>query len=228
MHSRVHWFSHVYSVRKRKGTSRYMTPEEKKSIIETDTRLADLVYDYAWRNVERSTEYFGRIDTKATTLTGIVGVTLTILVSSAGVAFPEARWGDGLAMIAQAAYALSVVSFLVSLAWGIVALSLRDTTDIPFIRDLIAEYRASQRHPHDEVQMKKRISQRLSNVDYSYCFQVSRKIVSIRRSTRFLTIGLICLSVSVSMALLHVTTNTYARTGRSATADTTVQQSGDR
>jgi hypothetical protein len=179
---------------------------------DTDARLADLVYDYSWRSVERSTEYFTRIDTKATTLTGIVGVILTILLSSADAAFPEGRWSNGPALFAQAAYALSAIFLVVSLARGIEALSLRDTKDIPFIRDLIAEYKSFLRRPQDDIQIKKKISQRLSKVDYSYCFQVSRKIVAIRKSTRFLALGLLCLAVSIILALLSITLNSYART----------------
>jgi hypothetical protein len=198
-----------------------MTPEEKQDCLKMDAQLADVAYDYAWRSVGRSTEYFARIDGKATALTGIVGVILTILVSSAGVAFPQQKWSPGLAGIAQVAYSLSLISFVISLSCGIVALSLRDIKDIPSVRSVLSNYKSSRRRPYDDIRLKKSLLQRLGNVDYSYCFQVSRKILAIRKSTFFLTWGLIFLAAWILCTLTNITINSYARSESRRTAIST-------
>ncbi len=173
-----------------------MTPEEKVQVLETDALLTEIAYRHAELAVGRSTEHFARLDTKATTLTGVVGLITTILVTVAATGFRREAFSSWLMVASALLMIICLVLLFVSMAYCLAALHVRGIQDVPLTREVLAALLSFDRRPGDDVQLKKRLLLPLSRVDYAFAFESRQKATHLRAATNWLCAAFIALALA--------------------------------
>ena len=112
---------------------------------EHDLRSTEAILDYAWRSYQRKQEAFDKLDSKATTLAGFIGI---IIALSGGLlsktAFSSADEGLQfviLAISARCFYSLVMMTLAVSFGYCLATLKIRRVFEPTSIKDMIAHYR---------------------------------------------------------------------------------------
>lgn len=191
-----------------------MNAEEHKQIIETDARMTDVLYEFCLTAIDRSTDHFARIDSKATTLASVVGVIITLLFTIAASAFPDGLFASGFGCASQILFIVTIMLLFTSLGFCIRALWLRNLRDVPLIREVVESVRHSERKPGDEVALKKHLIGPFSRVDHSFCMEASFKTADIRAATSWLSAAFITLALSAVCFTIHISVQTYDRAKR--------------
>jgi apolipoprotein N-acyltransferase len=106
-----------------------MSSQSADPIEQTENQLSDLTYDFAWRSVDRATAYLVRTDAKVSTLAGITGVMLTVLLTIAPSCFPKVELHAGLLGLAQALFLLATAALIAALTFCLCALLTRKTVE---------------------------------------------------------------------------------------------------
>jgi hypothetical protein len=193
-----------------------MTPEEKADILEIDARLTEIAYRHAELAVQRATDHFARLDTKATTLAGIVGLITTVLLSVAANAFQQQRLSSWLVWASAVLFLFSLAMLFISIGYCISALRVRDIQDVPLIRDVLEGVRLLDRRPGDDVLLKKRLLIPLSRVDHGFAIAAQQKATRLQRATSWLAAAFVALALGGLLLTVNQSLKLYGRNRSSA------------
>lgn len=153
-------------------------------------QLSELMLDYAWRSFDRATNYFARIETKATTMAGLVGVMLTIVAACASQIFPNATFGIGkITIIAQSLYLIGVGCLICAFLLCAYSLRLLGTWEIPDTKDIIATRQSLEVHADAGDQFRRQVIGYLANAASSYYDVAAKKKQTVRHVGTTLMIG---------------------------------------
>jgi hypothetical protein len=188
-----------------------VTLEEEARILDIDARLTDVAYQHAQFAVQRSTEHFARLDTKATTLSGIVGVITTVLLAVAPSAFWHAISLSRFLLASAVFIVIALASLFGSMGFCIAALRIRQVQDVPSIREVLEALRTFERNRGDDIVLKKRLLLPLSRVDYGFAFEAQQKAHHLRVATNWLIVAFIALALAGLCFTVDLSIELYGR-----------------
>ncbi|OYW73199.1 MAG: hypothetical protein B7Z37_22350 [Verrucomicrobia bacterium 12-59-8] len=174
-------------------------------------QLAELVLDYAWKSLDRATDYFSRTENKASTQGTYIGVTLTIMLAGVTTVFPEGKWSNGFGCAAQILYLCSVVVNAIALLICYRALWFRQTLDIPRVADMQSYIKGMAGHQFTSTALSDQLSDYIAQAQISYTDAAHSKQKDIRLVGLFAVSGVIVLLLAGALSLIHSTLSFYVK-----------------
>jgi hypothetical protein len=112
---------------------------------EHDLRSTEAILDYAWRSYQIKQEAFDKLDSKATTLAGFIGIIIALsggLLSKTMFSSADGRLQFViLAVSARCFYSLVMMTLAVSFGYCLATLKIRRVLEPTAIKDIVAHYR---------------------------------------------------------------------------------------
>jgi hypothetical protein len=102
-----------------------------------DLKATEGLLAYAWKSLESAGQHFTRIDTKAASLAGFVGVSATVLVAVSRAAFPASFVSSCLYITSRFAFFVLLGSLFAAFAFCLLALYPRRIVQLPRIPRLV-------------------------------------------------------------------------------------------
>lgn len=107
---------------------------------EQDLKTTEALLAYAWKTLDYAAQQFARIDSKAASLAGFVGVSATILVAVSRATFPTPEPVSCLYTASRLGLLSLLLSLLVAFAMCLCALFPRRFTQLPRIPKFVGEF----------------------------------------------------------------------------------------
>lgn len=173
------------------------TDEDEQDLKTTEALLA-----YAWKTLDYAAQQFARIDSKAASIAGFVGVSATVLVAVTRSAFPSPEPASCLYTASRIGLVLLILSLLVAFAMCLCALFPRQFTQLPRIPRLVGEFIASNATKQTHRMLLKQTINQAALTEESMYSAAGRKEVWLRRAAKALWFAL---AFGAASCLLFVT-----------------------
>lgn len=120
-----------------------MADAEWNESDDQDLKTTEALLAYAWKTLDYAAQQFARIDSKAASLAGFVGVSATVLVAVSRAAFPSPDPVSCLYAASRIGLVLLLLSLLLAFAACLCALFPRQLTQLPRIPMLVGMFISS-------------------------------------------------------------------------------------
>lgn len=147
-----------------------------------DLKATEVLLAYAWKSFEAAGQHFTRIDTKAGSLAGFVGVSATILVSVSRVILPMCPDHGWIYVSSRCAFALLLTSLFIAFALCLRALYPRRLTQLPQVPIIVGLFFKMDADKRGVRQLQKHIISQIGLAEGSIYEATRQKEGSLRRA----------------------------------------------
>lgn len=189
---------------------------EKAAAAEAEVSLADFLYEYSWEYFQRSTDHFSKLDAKAASLGGFIGVMLTVVLTLAPSVFPGAKFQSNLGLVSQVLYIASSILLAKALYHCINALKLRKIEDCPKALELIEKSKQLGESQEEavsgkriEVKLKRKVAEHLAKAGQQFQEQANSKENALKWTNATMIGGIASLIGAGAIFVVHIIINHY-------------------
>lgn len=197
--------------------SESLTATEHQAVQLEERVLSEVLLDTCWKSLERATNHFEKLDGKAGSLGGFVGVMLTVVLTISPNVFVGGHFQFGFALFAQLLYLVATVLLAVSLYHCTRVMNLREVQEVPLALDTVKTAHGLNSSPTVDSEFRYRLASLVAAAsdDHHVVSRDKMKFLKLANTTLVWAVGVI-IAAGLSFAL-HMTLKTYEPNKQSIT-----------